>query len=230
MSKLSFSEFESVASKQWKQLIQFDLKGADYNETLLWESPEGIKIKPFYHTDEFQLTSQNISKNQAFEVVQNIFVHDVEKSIKRANDVLQRGAESIRFTIENDQISFESLFQTLPKNIPYYIHLPFLSEDYLHKIENFNQLQGFNLHLILDPIEQLMTDGNWFVSLEHDFNVLNHINQTPKSFGFISIRNLHFQNAGANMVQQLAYSLAHLNEYLNRIKSLNSPILFEIAV
>lgn len=230
MSKLSFSEFESVASKQWKQLIQFDLKGADYNETLLWESPEGIKIKPFYHTDEFQLTSQNISKNQAFEVVQNIFVHDVEKSIKRANDVLQRGAESIRFTIENDQISFESLFQTLPKNIPYYIHLPFLSEDYLHKIENFNQLQGFNLHLILDPIEQLMTDGNWFVNLEHDFNVLNHINQTPKTFGFITIRNLHFQNAGANMVQQLAYSLAHLNEYLNRIKSLNSPILFEIAV
>jgi hypothetical protein len=27
--------------------IQFELKGADYNETLIWNSPEDIKVKPF---------------------------------------------------------------------------------------------------------------------------------------------------------------------------------------
>jgi methylmalonyl-CoA mutase len=26
--------------------IQFELKGADYNETLIWNSPEDIKVKP----------------------------------------------------------------------------------------------------------------------------------------------------------------------------------------
>jgi methylmalonyl-CoA mutase len=230
MSKISFSEFEPIVSKQWKQQIQFDLKGADYNETLLWESPEGIKIKPFYHIDEFEKSSQNILKQKPFEIIQNIFVHDVEKSVKRTLDVLHRGAESIRFTIENEQISFENLFQSLPKTIPYYVHLPFLSETYVNQMELFNQKHGFQLHLILDPIEQLMSDGNWYVSLEHDFQMLNQINQSTKSFGFITIKNQHFQNAGANMVQQLAYSLAHLNEYLNRIKQLNSPILIEIAV
>ena len=50
-----FSEFEAVSSKQWKQQIQYELKGADYNETLVWESPEGIKVKPFYHIDEFEV-------------------------------------------------------------------------------------------------------------------------------------------------------------------------------
>ena len=30
-----FSEFESISAKQWKQQIQFELKGADYNETLV---------------------------------------------------------------------------------------------------------------------------------------------------------------------------------------------------
>ena len=32
-----FSEFNGVTSKQWKQQIQFELKGADYNDTLAEE-------------------------------------------------------------------------------------------------------------------------------------------------------------------------------------------------
>ena len=51
-----FNDFESISSKQWKQQIQFELKGLDYNDTLVWESPEGIKVKPFYHKDEDQKT------------------------------------------------------------------------------------------------------------------------------------------------------------------------------
>jgi len=47
MSKLLFNEFEAVTSKQWKQKIQFDLKGADYNENLIWKTNEDIDVKPF---------------------------------------------------------------------------------------------------------------------------------------------------------------------------------------
>ena len=50
-----FSEFPSVTAKQWKQKIQFDLKGKSYNDTLLTKTNEGIIIKPFYHKDEFKL-------------------------------------------------------------------------------------------------------------------------------------------------------------------------------
>ena len=52
MAEHLFEEFNPVSSKQWKQLIQYELKGAEYNDTLVWESPEGIKVKPFYHNDE----------------------------------------------------------------------------------------------------------------------------------------------------------------------------------
>ena len=48
-----FDDFNPVSSKQWKQKIQFELNGADYNETLIWNSPEDIQVKPFYHKDEF---------------------------------------------------------------------------------------------------------------------------------------------------------------------------------
>jgi methylmalonyl-CoA mutase len=109
--KLLFSDFETISSKQWKQQIQYELKGADYNETLVWESLEGIKVKPFYHNDEVEESNSNLSKNpskEAFKILQNIFVHDVKKSNERTLNTLNRGAESIRFTIENDIISIGS--------------------------------------------------------------------------------------------------------------------------
>ncbi len=32
------------------------------------------------------------------------------------------------------------------------------------------------------------------------------------------------------MVQQIAYSLAHANEYFNRMPNLNQPIVFQVSV
>ena len=72
-----FKDFEPVSSKQWKQQIQYELKGADYNETLVWESPEGIKVKPFYHADEDVNINNVTSSNEPFKSLQNIFVFDV---------------------------------------------------------------------------------------------------------------------------------------------------------
>ena len=43
-----------------------DLKGDDYNETLVWKTNEGINVKPFYHADEFQLLP-NKSQTKATE-------------------------------------------------------------------------------------------------------------------------------------------------------------------
>jgi methylmalonyl-CoA mutase len=50
--KLIFEDFDPVSSNNGNK-NQFELKGADYNETLIWNSPEDIKVKPFYHKDEF---------------------------------------------------------------------------------------------------------------------------------------------------------------------------------
>ena len=39
-----FSEFDKVSAKQWKQKIQVDLKGEDYNQTLIWNSHDGVDV------------------------------------------------------------------------------------------------------------------------------------------------------------------------------------------
>ena len=176
-NKPLFSDFETISSKQWKQQIQYELKGADYNETLVWESPEGIKVKPFYHNDEVEESNSNFAINsskESFKILQNIFVHDVKKSNERAINTLNRGAESIRFTIENETISIESLMQNLPlEKTTYYFYLPFLSIDFVSKLNDFAAKNQAKFIIQIDPIGQLCKDGNWFENLENDFEKLN---------------------------------------------------------
>ena len=225
-----FSEFEPISAKQWKQQIQFELNGADYNETLVWDSLEGIKVKPFYHNDETEINLNAIVPTKPFAIVQNIFVHDVKKSNVRALDSLQRGAESVRFTIESESISIKELMQNLPLgNVNYYFNLPFLSVEFSNKINDFASKNNTHFFIQVDPIGQLAKDGNWFENLEKDFEKLNTI-ASKITVPFLTISSVIYQNAGANIVQQLAYTLAQVNEYFNRISAINQPITIEVAV
>jgi methylmalonyl-CoA mutase len=230
MAENLFDAFEPISSKLWKQQIQYELKGADYNDTLVWESLEGIKVRPFYHEDETVVKFTSKEKTKPFEILQNIYVHDVALSNKRALDTLNRGAESIRFTIENESVILADLMQNLPlKNATYIFYLPFLSINFVNKINEFASENYTTCFIQLDPIGQLTKDGNWFENLEKDFEKLNTIS-SKTSVPFITIQSGHYQNAGANMVQQLAYTLAHINEYFNRIKSINQPITIEVSL
>jgi methylmalonyl-CoA mutase len=228
-SKKLFSDFDNVSTKQWKQQIQFDLKGADYNETLVWESPEGIKVKPFYNSED-TIQIENNTSNSSFKILQDIYVFDVVKSNLRAQETLSRGAESIRFTIESDAISLEDLMKNLPlKGTIYFFKIKFLSTDLVEKVTAFNQKNNANIQLLIDPLNQLAKDGNWFENLESDFKKLNQISKKSNT-SFLKIDATLYQNAGANMVQQLSYTLAHLNEYFNRISEIKHPITLEISV
>lgn len=229
VDKKLFSDFEGVSAKQWKQQIQYDLKGADYNETLVWESPEGIKVKPFYNSED-STEIENKTSNSGFKILQDIYVFDVAKSNLRAQETLSRGAESIRFTIENETISIDDLMQNLLlENTNYFFKTKFLSLDFVERISNFNQKNKSTIQLLLDPIHLLAEEGNWFESLESDFEKLNQISNKSNT-SFLKIDATLYQNAGANMVQQLAYTLAHCNEYFNRISEIKQPISIEISV
>ena len=230
MAENLFDAFEPVSSKQWKQQIQYELKGADYNDNLVWESLEGIKVRPFYHNDETEIKYTLKENNTPFCILQNIYVHDVALSNKRAIDTLNRGAESIRFTIEKESVILADLMQNLTlENTTYFFYLPFLSIDFVNKINEFATNNKAKFCIQLDPIGQLTKDGNWFENLEKDFEKLNAISNKT-SVPFITIQSGIYQNAGANMVQQLAYTLSHINEYFNRIKNSNQPITIEVSV
>ncbi len=234
-NSLNFGEdWATISSKQWKQQIQFELKGADYNETFIWNSPEDIQVKPFYHKDEANSNFSIETRASEFKICQNIFVHDLEKSIFRANESLSRGAESLRFTIEDEKIDVEKLLNAINlENIPVYFNLNFLSIDFVKKIDAIANQKSLNIYCNQDPIGNLAKDGNWYKTNEKtNFDTLNIMSKIPPLGvrGLLSVDVGLYQNAGANMVQQIAYAIAHANEYFNKIQNINKPIVFQVSV
>lgn len=227
-----FQDFDPVSSRQWKQQIQFELKGADYNETLVWNSPEDIKVKPFYHKDEYSSQLSISDKPDGFLICQNIFVYDLEKSVDRALDSIARGAESIRFTIADEHTDVAGLLNKLPlEKITVYFNLEFISIDFVKQIDTIAGTRNAVIYCTIDPVGHLAREGNWFTTKEKDnFKTLEILSKEAIHISTISIDSTLYQNAGANIVQQLAYSMAHANEYLNRIQTIKQPIVFQVAV
>ena len=228
-----FTNFAPVSAKEWKQKIQFELKGADYNETLIWNSPDDIKVKPFYDKEDVKEVISVTTKASEFKICQNIFVHDINKSIERALDSLARGAESIRFTIEDETIAIEKLLEKLPlESTPIFFHLNFISIDFVQKIESIATKRKAAIYCNIDPIGHLAKEGNWFTTSEkNNFETLNNLVKRENSLSLISVNGALYQNSGATIVQQIAYTLAHANEYFNHVE-LSKPqtLVLEIAV
>ncbi|WP_418603222.1 methylmalonyl-CoA mutase subunit beta [Hwangdonia sp.] len=217
MTKRLFDGFNSVSAKQWKQKIQVDLKGADYNDTLIWNSNEGIAVKPFYHADDFdEFPKPSNTKATQWNICQTIFVADVEKSNLKAIDAIERGAESIKFIIPNDSVSIEGLLKNINlTSTLFYFDLQFLNNDYVKQLSVIPAKAG--IHIQTDIIGHLAKSGNWFNNLKDDHK---HFESIVKNTNTFSVDASLYQNAGANMVQQLAYGLAHANAYLNHLENI----------
>jgi methylmalonyl-CoA mutase len=232
MSKSLFKEFEPISAKAWKQKIQADLKGADYNEALVWNSIEGIDVKPFYHADNLnEFPNVSATKATAWRICQSIYVANTEKSNAKAIDALQRGAESIKFIIPTTEVSIEALTQNIDlASTSIFFELIFLSEEY---VKNLSALSSkVDIYINTDIIGNLAKTGNWFTNLSEDHRVLETIVKNSSTLkSSLSINVSLYQNAGATIVQQLAYALAHANEYLNHFEGkIQNKITFNFSV
>lgn len=246
MSKSLFNDFEGVSSKAWKQKIQVDLKGADYNDTLIWKTNEGVDVKPFYHADELEaLPDVSNTKATDWKICQAIQVSDAKEANLKTLDAINRGAESILFNINSESISVEDLFQNIDLNkVIITIKCNFLSEKFIQSIQDVslksstqrNQSTVKEPRVIIntDIIGNLAKTGNWFNNLKEDHTKFEAIVKTTNQ---LSIDLALYQNAGATIVQQLAYGLSHTNEYLNHLDNVISSeakqslqVTFNVAI
>ena len=210
MNTFLFNEFIGTSSAAWKQKIQADLKGADYNETLLWKTNEGITVKPFYSKEDRTNTKLDLPK-KGFNICQTIFIDNEKIANSLALDALRRGATSIQF-ISKKPFNCSLLLQNIDINtILIYFRFQFLPSVFL--VELSKSINPNKTFIQLDIIGNLAENGNWFINLSEDFRQLDLILKSIKNC--VSVSSDLYQNAGATIVQELAYTLAHANEYLN---------------
>jgi len=107
-----FSEFPPVSTEDWEKVILADLKGADYAKKLIWNTYEGVAVKPYYRAEDLkdlQWLLTNLpgefpyvrgSKKLAndWEVRSEIFESDVTLANTSAQRALSRGADGVQFS------------------------------------------------------------------------------------------------------------------------------------
>lgn len=233
--KSLFSEFSPVSPDAWKQKIQVDLKGADYNETLIWKTDDNITVKPFYTKEDRKNILIDTPKD-GFNICQTIFIGDVKIANNIAVNAIDRGATAILFKAKK-RFDYKAVLQDINLNNTFiYFDLSFLNADFQIEIAQFYNSK--NIYFQTDIIGNLAETGNWFFNLKKDHQLLEKI--VKSSENCISISGDLHQNAGATITQQLAYTLTHANEYLNHFGgevahkihfkfSVGSNYFFEIA-
>lgn len=226
MSNFITDHFKPYSANAWKQQIQVDLKGADYNETLLTETIEGITIKPFYHSDNF--TKLDVpATDEDFKICEKISITSEEEANTKAINASQRGVESLKFIAEKP-FNFKTLLNQLTnKEIEFHFSFKFLDKHFIEELSTF--LKQETVFFNVDIIGKLAKTGNWFTHLEEDFNTVTELIKN-QHHTVLSVDASVYQNAGANTIQQVAYALAHANEYLNKYgKDIANKIQFNFA-
>lgn len=211
--KKLFNDFAPVSAKAYKQKIQVDLKGADYNETLVWQSLEGIHVKPFYHNDESKNTAPAIQAPEQWRIGEDVFILDPKVASITALKAIAQGTEALHF-IADKRFDIDQLLDPLADQKPnLYFELRFMDNAFAKALLEKTNALKITAFLNVDLIGNLVKDGNWFESEEKDHRYLQELINGKGNI--LSVDAAHYQNAGATPTQQLAYALCHANEYFN---------------
>ena len=195
MNDFLFNEFNEVSAKEWKQKIQVDLKGADYNDTLIWKSLEGIDVKPFYHQEDFK--TENTDKQShpvSWNIAQDIFIDDESIANHLIIDAIERGAEAIVITSE-ETFDLETVFLKFPfSTTTIYFNLKFLSEEFNIKLSKFFSNKNATVYFNIDIIGNLARTGNWFHNMKQDHLILEKMIQENPNKNILSVDGTLYQN------------------------------------
>jgi len=231
-SKL-FENFNPTSAKAWKQKIQFELQGKDFNDHLVWNSTEGIDVKPFYHSEAFSKAPSIQHNSSDWNIGHSIYVNSVEKSNVQAVSWIKNGVESLHFTLPSDEISIEDLLKNIDTStVSIYFEPMFLSEKLITHLKDYSIINNSIFYVLQDPIGHLARSGNWHKNLKIDLQTLKETSLLGMPLNsVISVDLGLFQNAGGSMIQQLAYALAHSNEYLNLFDGATlKSVVFKVSV
>ena len=233
-----FAEFPGISTRQWEAKINEDLKGADYEKKLVWHTLEGLRIKPYYRQEDLSALSHinalpgqypfvrgKETKENKWDIRQDFDESDPATANKLALEALDRGAEAIGFNVEN--VAGPDILEKLLSGINPTLHaIHFLhSKNYKPLFRDFTSLArkaGWDTteikgSLNFDPLGFLALYGKFYGSAEENYrDALELLNdgKNYKMFRVIQVNGQHYHNAGAHIVQELAFALSQGNEYL----------------
>ncbi len=238
-----FEQFPPVSTKAWMDRIQADLKGADFEKKLVWNTKEGYKVQPFYREEDLEdlpyinslpgeypyVRGIKVSDNNWL-VRQNIEVSDYSLANIKALNLLMKGVDSLGFIITDPESVSETNLKILLQGIHIeIIEINFLcngkAREILDIISIISTERGLDPLTIrgaieADPIGRLVANGELCVSLEEGFNYLASLTRAADvfpNFFTVHLNASQFRNEGADIVVELAFAISMGCEYLAKL-------------
>jgi len=238
-----FSEFRGISFKEWKNKANFDLNGKEFNESLNWHGLEGINTPPYFSPDQ-KIKSIDHSRPSygKVSVAKYFILKNDARSINIFKTFIKEELDTIKVFIPKsfDLSQIISLQGLLNKNVQFEFEL--FTENYIPNIiELASKIKNdYKIYLNLDFIGRLPIDGNWIKSEKDDLELLLKVSKLDKNVIPFSVNSTFYQNSGANILQQIAYTLATAVEYTEIIGSdffakvqynfaIGSNFFFEVA-
>ena len=235
----------------WKTSEGFDVKPFYRNEDL-----EGNPYVNQQSNRQSALRGYKTYSNN-WEISQEIPVENPVDANKLALEALSGGADSVTFVFRKDKISGKSTFLKLTDFLKLIENINLETTtirfesgkkttaliSLLKEIVKQKKLDSQKLKIIFnyDPIGYLTIKGNYYLNNENIFaysaTMLNEVIEQFPNIKLLGINGKYFNNAGATITHELAYSLAIASEYLSLlsengidIKTVANQITFNFGV
>jgi methylmalonyl-CoA mutase len=238
-----FEQFPPVPTREWMDKIIHDLKGADFNEKLVWKTQEGFELNPFYRqedTEQLSFTSFNPGEfpyirgtrkcGNKWLIRQNMPVEDYPAVNKKVLDILNKGVDSAGFLIKDaDTISarnIETLLKGIdPENTEINFQSPGKAREILEHLITSVERGGSAVTNVrgaieADPLGRLLLNGSLCITPEAGFDYLASLTKDSYSlphFRTIRVNGSIFTNAGTDIVKELAFTLSMGSEYMSQL-------------
>lgn len=209
--------FNATTEQQWKDQLIKDLKGIDFN-TLVWKTNAGLNVQPFYTSETTRQKSPLVFTHNDWAICEYIIVKNEKEANTQALNALSNGASGLVFVIDH-KIDSAVLLKGI--SVQHIYTLFKISSAFAEELQNTLQSIecGNQCFIDTDVIAHFAQTGNWISSYEKDLD-------SQKSDSTVAVDGRLYQEAGANIINELAFTLSHLNDYLayrsenNSLKSL----------
>lgn len=250
MNDKLLNEFPPITTQEWENIINKDLKGADYEKKLIWKTLEGFNVKPYYRAENLEnldYLTKELPNNFPFlranseindwKIRQDIIVNSINvKEINLyAKKIIENGINSIGFVFETE-ISENDFYLLLNGIDITKIEINLISynvsEKYLQYLISYVEKNNIDKDKIFgsneyDPLGYLLVNGvnpceNEICKCTNKQYLEYH--KLLPNFKIIIVNARNFNNAGGTIVEELAFALSQAAEYLDIISDLGLKI------
>ncbi len=224
-----FAQFPPVSTAQWEEVIAADLKGADYDKKLVWRTREGFNVRPYYRAEDLAGLKYLGAGPGRFPYVRGTgkcnhwLVGQTVGSLGEALRAVEGGAEAITFAGAKAEdvgtilkgIDASAVEVTLCGGAE-------VAKAAIDFAKSHTDADELRVNTCIDPLIKKLTLKGAFGCCEDGCKcfttIAELVGEAPKKMRLVTVGGHNFGNAGATIVQELAFTLAAGHEYLVKLQ------------